>query len=672
MTGRLMHSVLVLLTAASLVVSPAIAQAQEPQPPAQPAPKEPAPTPQAQAAVASAEKARNLKATLGPDYSHGPGAFPNFISPYRAIKVSEPMLTNTPRLDQLIRDGKLMLSLEDAISIALENNLDISVQRFTPWIAQTQLLKAQAGGIPQSGSSQQVVLGAGPSVPFDPILTSNLNWSRSVFPVNNPFLSGTATTTIFQVTTYSANANFGYSQGFHTGTDISLTIDNNRSTTNTGEVLFNPAVQSTLTFTITQPLLNGFGILPNTRFIIEAKNSVKVANSQFAQQVISTVAAVSTDYWELVYARENVKVEQAAVGVSTKLYEDNKKQLEIGTMAPLDVLTAESQLATDTQNLIVAQTNQLQQETVLLVAITKNPLAANLTGVEIVPTTPIAVPDVEAMNLESAVNEAWEKRPELQQAKLNLKNAEIEVKATKNSLLPQLNLFGQYSATGLNGNKINTTATGAFIADPQAPVVNAAGVPISPPPIFVGTPVTTTNITPGGIGDAVSDMFDAKYPTYAVGLNLTLPVRNRSAQADSARAILDQRQLEVQYRSIQNQIVLAVRNALIALQQDKAQVAAAAKARELAQQTLNAEQKKYQLGSSTSYNVVLRARDLTAALGTELRAKANLEEAVVNLDQALGRTLDTNHIIVADALRGNLTHEPNIPGTPGWDAGAGK
>ncbi len=668
MIGRLMHSVLVVLTAASLVVSPAIAQAQEPQ-----APTQPAPTPQAQTAVASAGEARDLKATQGPDYSHGPSTFPNFISPYRAIKVSEPMLTNTPRLDQLVQDGKLRLSLEDAISIALENNLDISVQRFTPWIAETQLLKAKAGGIPQSGSAQQVVLGSGPSVPFDPILTSNLNWSRAVVPVNNPFLSGTATSTIFQVTSYNANANFGYSQGFHTGTNVSLTIDNNRSTTNTGEVLFNPAVQSTLTFTITQPLLNGFGILPNTRFIIEAKNSVKAANSQFAQQVIATVAAVSTDYWELVYARENVKVQQAAVGVSTKLYEDNKKQLEIGTMAPLDVLTAESQLATDTQNLIVAQTNQLQQETVLLVAITKNPLAANLTGVEIVPTTPISIPDVETINLESAVNEAWEKRPELQQAKLNLKNADIEVKATKNSLLPQLNLFGQYSATGLNGNKINTTPTGAFIADLQAPVVNGAGAPISlPPPIFVGTPATTTNITPGGIGGAASDMFDAKYPTYAVGLNLTLPVRNRSAQADSARAILDQRQLEVQYRSIQNQIVLAVRNALIALQQDKAQVAAAAKARELAQQTLNAEQKKYQLGSSTSYNVVLRARDLTAALGTELRAKANLEEAVVNLDQALGRTLDTNHIIVADALRGNLTHEPNIPGTPGWDAGAGK
>jgi len=668
MIGRLMHSVLVVLTAASLVVSPAIAQAQEPQ-----APTQPAPTPQAQTAVASAGEARDLKATQGPDYSHGPSTFPNFISPYRAIKVSEPMLTNTPRLDQLVQDGKLRLSLEDAISIALENNLDISVQRFTPWIAETQLLKAKAGGIPQSGSAQQVVLGSGPSVPFDPILTSNMNWSRAVVPVNNPFLSGTATSTIFQVTSYNANANFGYSQGFHTGTNVSLTIDNNRSTTNTGEVLFNPAVQSTLTFTITQPLLNGFGILPNTRFIIEAKNSVKVANSQFAQQVIATVAAVSTDYWELVYARENVKVQQAAVGVSTKLYEDNKKQLEIGTMAPLDVLTAESQLATDTQNLIVAQTNQLQQETVLLVAITKNPLAANLTGVEIVPTTPISIPDVETINLESAVNEAWEKRPELQQAKLNLKNADIEVKATKNSLLPQLNLFGQYSATGLNGNKINTTPTGAFIADLQAPVVNGAGAPISlPPPIFVGTPATTTNITPGGIGGAASDMFDAKYPTYAVGLNLTLPVRNRSAQADSARAILDQRQLEVQYRSIQNQIVLAVRNALIALQQDKAQVAAAAKARELAQQTLNAEQKKYQLGSSTSYNVVLRARDLTAALGTELRAKANLEEAVVNLDQALGRTLDTNHIIVADALRGNLTHEPNIPGTPGWDAGAGK
>jgi len=663
--ARFSHAALAILTAASLVVSPAYAAAQETQ--AQGSPTQA----QAQSAVSPAPT-RSL--SFGPDYSKGVGFFPDVLAPYRPIRMPAPMLTNTPRLDQLMQDGKLMLSLDDAISIALENNLDIAVQRFTPWIAETQLLKAKAGGVPQSGTAQQVVLGSGPSASFDPVFTSNLNWSRASIPVNNPFISGTGTTALTALTNYNANVNFGYSQGFHTGTNVSIAFDNNRSSTTSTVNLFNPSVQSTMIFTVSQPLLNGFGFLPNTRFIIEAKNTLKAAESQFQQQVITTITQVATDYWELAFARENVKVQEAAVGVSTKLYEDNKKQLEIGTMAPLDVLTAESQLATDTQNLIVAQTTKLQDETVLLVAITKNPLAANLTGVEIVPTTSIAIPDtVENLPLGDAVREAWQKRPEITQAELNLKNAGIEVRATRNSLLPSLNLFGQYSATGLAGNATvptSTTPTG-FTAITTSPVVDVNGNPFSvgnpgPPGVlaFVGSPIFATTVKPGGLGDALSNVINNNFPTYAAGINLTLPLRNRSAQADSARALLDERQLEVQYRQLQNSIVLNVRNAIIALQQDRAQVAAAEKARILAQQTLDAEQKKYQLGTSTSYNVVLRARDLTSAQGTELRAKANLEEAVVNFNQAMGRTLEANHIVVAGARKGGVYREPLIPGTP--------
>jgi outer membrane protein len=683
MIGRHTHFAVAVLTAASLVVSPVYAQSQGAQ--GQDAQAQSTSQPPAQAGMAATDQSRNLKPTLGPDYSNGPSWFPNFISPYKPIKMPETMLTNSPRLDQLVQDGKLMLSLEDAISIALENNLDISVQRFTPWIAQTDLLRAKAGGIARGlGSSSNVVLGSGPSASFDPVFTAGVNWARSSFPVNNPFLSGTGTTAVPILIDYNANYNFGYTQGFHTGTFASITFNNNRSSTTSSQQLFNPAVQSTMTFTISQPLLNGFGLLPNTRFILEAKNTVKVADSIFAQQVIATVSQVSNDYWELVFGRENVKVQEAAVGVSTKLYGDNKKQLEIGTMAPLDVLTAESQLATDQQNLIVAQTNKLQQETILLIAITKNPLAANLNGVEIVPTTPIVTPDVvENIALQDAVNEAWQKRPEIKQSELNLKNAGIEVKATRNALLPQLNIFGQYSATGLAGNQVTTTqVANGFEANQNAPIVDFNGNPFSvgnpgAPGIlaFAGTPtafLTNTSITPGGLGDALHGMINNNFPTYAAGLNLTLPIRNRSAQADSARALLDERQQQVQYRSTQNIIVLNVRNTLIALQQDRAQVAAAGKARELAQKTLDAEQKKYQLGSSTSYNVVLRSRDLTAAQGAELRAKVNLEEAVVNFNQAMGRTLEVNHIVVADARRGKVIRELNIPGTPEPDAVAGK
>jgi outer membrane protein TolC len=664
MMGRLTHFAMAILTAASLVVAPVSAQTQAGQTQDQS---------QAQATTNAANPSGTLKVPFGPDYSNGPNWFPNIIAPYKPIQMPDTIVTNSPKLDQLVSDGKLMLSLEDAISIALENNLDISIQRFTPWIAQTDLLRAKAGGVAFGlGSSAPVVLGSGPAVSFDPTLTAGVNWSRASIPVNNPFLSGTGTTTTPILTNYNANYNFAYNQGFHTGTNVTVAWDNNRSSTTSAATLFNPAVQSTMTFTVTQPLMRGFGILYNTRFIVEAKNTVKVADSLFAQQVMATVAAVSNDYWELVFARENVKVQQAAVGVSTKLYEDNKKQLEIGTMAPLDVLTAESQMATDQQNLIVALTNKLQQETILLIAITKDPLAGNMKGTEIVPTTPIGDPQVvENIPLDDAVKEAWQKRPEILQSQLNLKNAQIEVKATKNALLPQLNIFGQYSATGLNGNQILNTPTGAFTFDPNQPIVNNGNAPVVPLE-FVGLPVTATTVRPAGLGDALNTMVNNNFPTYAAGLNFTLPIRNRSAQADSARALLDERQIHTQYRQTQNNIVLSVRNALIALQQGRAQVAAAAKARELAQQTLDAEQKKYQLGSSTSYQVVLRSRDLTSAQGTELRAKVNLEEAVVAFNQAMGRTLEASHIVMADALRGKIHRELNIPGTPESETVAGK
>jgi outer membrane protein len=676
MNGSLRHVAVALLTAASLIVAPAYSQAQQGQNQSQAqqqqgqnaADEQPASQPGAQTGSAASEPTRNLREGMGADYSTGKPMFPNPFAPYSPRSMPEPMLTNSTRLDQLIQDGKLMLSLDDAISLALENNLNIFVERFAPWIAETQLLKAQAGGVPQSFSTQQVVLGSSPSVSFDPIISVGYSWSHGNFPVNNPFISGTGSSNILVVNQNSSGVNFGYTQGFHTGTNFSVTLDTPRSATNEPDVFFNPAFSPVLTATLTQPLLNGFGLLPNTRYIIEQKNSIKVANSLFAQQVIAVVTQTSNDYWELVYDRQNVKVQEAAVGVSQKLWEDNKKQLEIGTMAPLDVLTAESQLATDQQNLIVAQTTKLQQETVLLNDIAKNLLAKDVAGIEIVPTTAISTPDVvENIPLQDAVQEAWRKRPELYQADLNLKNSQIEVKVLRNALLPSLNGYIQYQSQGLNGTGFNTTESNTtFVADPASPLVDANGVPIliGGNAVFAGVPASTTAVTHGGVGDALSQVFRNQYPVYSAGVTLTMPLRNRSAQADSARAQFDERQLRVQYRQTENTIVINVRNAIIALQQDRSQVAAAEKARTLAQQTLDAEQKKYQLGSSTSYQVVLRSRDLTAAQGTALRAQANLAEALVNFNQAMGRTLEVQHITVAEAMRGEMSKDPLIPGTP--------
>jgi outer membrane protein len=695
MIRRFRNAALVVLTVFSLVVSPVFAQAQEgqnppsqeqqgqPGKPSQPEPAQSQQTPgqaqpgqtqepsgtqlKEQPQTPAAKEAREMKTSLGPDYAKGKPFFPNIIAPYTTARIPQPMLTNSPRLDQLIQNGKLMLSLEDAISLALENNLNIVVQKYTPWIAESQILKAKAGGIPEFANTQQIVLGTSPSVSFDPIVSGTVGWQRSTIPVNNPLITGVGTTsTIPSLTTNGYQYNFGYSQGFHTGTNFTATLDTTRAASNTPENLFNPYVNPILTATLTQPLLNGFGILVNTRYILEAKNSLKVADSQLAQQVMATVQQTSNDYWELVYDRENVKVEEAAVGVSTKLYEDNKKQLQIGTMAPLDVLTAESQVATDQQNLIVAQTTRLQQQTVLLNDITKNLMAPELDGIEIVPTTTISTPEVvENLPLADAVKEAWQKRPEIYQADLNLKNAGIEAKATKNALLPTLDLYAQYSAQGLSGNSLVSSSTTPTSIEPipSEPIVDSmTGLQIGNE--VVGFPVLPMAAKTSGLGNALSSLFSNAYPTYAAGVTFSIPIRNRSAQADNARALLNERVQQTQYRQTQNTIVLNVRNAMIALQQDRAQVAAAEKARTLAQQTLDAEQKKYQLGSSTSYNVVLRSRDLTAAEGTELRAKVNLEEALVNFNQAMGRTLEVNRITMADALRGKIYRDKNIPGTP--------
>jgi outer membrane protein TolC len=509
---------------------------------------------------------------------------------------------------------------------------------------------------------------------FDPTVTSNLNIQDSVTPLNNPFFAGFLPTaaTIPAAQTPPAfvqhigNVNFQYNQYFPTGTQFQAGMTNNRTSSNFGFFnLYNPDIQSALTVTITQPLLRGFGILPNTRLIIEAKRTIKVGLSQLEQQVIATTTQVSNDYWELVYSRENVKVQEAAVEVSQRLYEDNAKRLQIGTLSSLDVLTAQSQLASDKQALVQAQSVQLQDETTLLNDITKNPLDGLLLRAEIIPTTAISTPGTgENVAIEDAVKEAWQKRPELKQAQLNLENAGTDVKATKNELLPSVNIFGQYTATGLGGvqNSLSTTPTGAFLAG--LPVVDSAGVPI--PGLFQSTAVTTSSpvVFPGGAGQDLGRVFRGNYSTFEAGINLTLPIRNRAAQADNAQALLIERQQKTQYRQEQNVIFVSVRNALIAMQEDRASLAAAAEARKLAVQSFQDEQEKYRLGASTSYNVVLRSRDVTSAEGVELRDRINLLEDELKFNQAMGRTLEVNQISLADALKGQAAGSPSGNGKP--------
>src|SRR5271170_525981 len=670
-------------------VSPAFAQ-DPPQQPGYPDPNQTknqvavpppnAPQPQAPAIPVSLGLSKH-------DYSNGPRAFPTLLAPYRPIGIEHPDLANSPRIDQMTHDGKLQLTLQDAVELSLENSLDILIQRYTPWLADTDILLAKAGGSPRGflsvaqvpGNVAADVVASSANVPFlnlDPALTSSVSIFDGNIPINNSLTSGTGASgaaTLLAEKIHQSQFNFGYSQGFTSGTTFTAAWNNTRGSASPTADLFNPSVTSALTATVSQQLLNGCCFEVNRRNLIIAKNNRKIADLVFVQQAITTVTNTITAYWELVYARENVKVEQQAVAVSLKLSNDNKKQLEIGTMAPLDVTRAESELASDQGNLLVAQTTQLQDEQVLKNAISKNPLAPNLINVEIIPLDLPARPEaIEAATYEDAIKEAFTKRPDVLQEVYNLKNADVDVKATANALLPLLTLGAQYVSNGLAGNFITTGPEVTTIAPGTIPVVDANGNPVSVPgatpgtqvPIFVPTVTTTaapTGVVHKGFGNAQNQIFSNDFPEYAIGLNLTLPIRNRAAQATNVRAILTKRQVEAQTLEIKNAALLDVRNTFIALEQDRARVDAAVKGRQLQQETFDAEQKKYQLGASTVYLVIQTQRDLVTAQGTELRALADLVEAKANYERALGRTLDTNRVTIAGGH--SFEHDYLIPGT---------
>jgi len=638
------------------------AQSAAQNPPSNPVPNPPA----AQSAPAAPTVSLGLAKYT---FSDGPHGFPNLFNIYRPVSVGNPVITNSPRLEQLIHDGKLELSLQDAVELALENSMDIVVERYAPWMADASILKAKAGGIP-AGTAGSLLGSSTANLPFfsyDPNLSSSMVLDSRTIPVNNPLISGTgvASTTASHLSTHTSQYNTQFTEGFQTGTNLSVTWDNTRSSSTSLANFFNPTVQSTLSVGFSQQLLNGFGLSVNRRNIQISKNNRKIADWAFAQQAITTVTNTVLAYWELVYARSNVKVEEQAVTVSQKLYSDNQKQYQAGTMSPLDVVTAESELATDRQNLIVAQTVQLQDEQILKNLISKDPLAGNFITVEIIttdqPTQPAAI---ENPSFEDSIKEAFAKRPELQQQVYNLKNADIDVMATRNALLPALILSAQYSSVGLAGNSLITTSS--LSPNILLPILDENGNPVlvNGVPIFQPEQVShVTGTNQAGFGTAQSQIFHNKFPEYTGQLTLNLPLRNRSAQADSARAILTQREEQATIQQLKNAAILDVRNTYIALTQDRAQVEAASEARKLSQTAFEDEQKKYRLGASTVYNVVLRQRDLVGAQGTELRALANLEEAKANYERALGRTLEVNHVNIADAKSGQVERETLIPGT---------
>lgn len=602
MSRRLVQFAVALWAAASLIVAPAFGQAQQivaQQTQEQQAPPKPTTAP-------PAPQTMNLF-TGQPNYTKGNSWFPNIIKPYESMSVPAANLANSPKVSDLISNGKLMLSLQDAISLAIENNLNIAVARYTPLEGQTGILGAN--GV------------------FDPVLGLTGDVSTSSTLYNNTF----AGQGVFTAKGHATAADVTYSELFHTGTTLSVAWDNTRQSSNQTNI-FNPSVQSYLSATISQPLLRNFGIFANTYQIIEAKNMSKVDQDGFEQQVIVSVTTTALDYWALVGDLENVKVQQAAVASNQEFYDDTNKEFQIGTAAEAAVVQAQSSLANAKQAMVQAQTAQLQQEVVLLNDITKDPLAGPLAGIEIVPTTPLSEPpEVENIPIQQAVEEAWKNSPALAEDELLLENAGILAKATKNQLLPSLTLSGTYSGSGLAGN----TATGGVVID-------------------------------NGLGTALSDIFQNDSPTYSASLTFSMPIRNRAAQASHANALLTQRAQQTGYQQAKNTIFVNVNSAMVALKQDRASLAAAEEAVKYQQITYDNTKKTYELGTGTALEVVQQEQALAQYQGLELSAKVNLAAAEWTFNQAMSRTLAVNHIIIAGAASPSRT---NGPGQPTQNAG---
>ncbi len=631
---------------------------------ASPVPSAPSAQMHAQQAVPSKSQPFDVK-----EYSKPQSAFPNPISPYSPRTVAQPNLANTSRIDQLMRDGKLYLSMNDAVALALENNLDIAIARYNLNIADTDIWRAKAGsstrgvntGLVQgtpggtgsgvgststgggaggttsgsggagAGTSGLVTStsGVGAAVPlFDPILTGTLQLdqtrlqSANIF--GNPFTD-----------THTATYDFGYQQGFAWGTNLSVGFNNSRNTSTSAFQTHSPQLNSNFRATFSQPLLSGFGLLPNTRFIKIAKNNREISDVAFRLQVITTVNQIENIYWDLVNAYENVKVQQDSLTLAQKTFSDNRKQVEIGTLAPIEVVRAQSVVATNQQSLIVAQTNLQLQQLLMKNALSRSLVDPVLADAEVVPTDTMSVPDKEpVVPTQDLVNEALAHRAELAESRIDLTNRSITTRSAKNALLPTLSLFAYYQGSALGGN--------------PSPYCDPA-----------------KNCTPptGSVGysDVLNQLIDSNAPSKGAGLQLSIPLRNRSAQADQVRAELEYRQAQMSLQQQENKIRIEVRNAQFSVQQNRAAVEAARAAVELGKQSLDAEQKKYALGASTSTLVLQNDRDLTQAQSNLVTAMSNYQKARVELDRTIGATLDRMGILMADAERGEVTKMPNVP-----------
>ena len=618
------------------------------------------------------------------NYAQPASHFPNPLSPYSPRHVSAPNLANTARIDALMHDGKLFLSLNDAIALCLENNLDIAIARYNLNIADTDVLRAKAGaqilgvatGIVQNtpgggvgGIGSQVgtgtggtTLGAGGAgagaggivgstagglfgpliTSFDPVLTGTFQNDHAGFIPTSPF-AGT-----YQGTT---TANFQYLQGFQWGTNLSIGFNNSRITSNNAFQSVSPALNSGFQFKLTQHLLQGFGFPGNARFIRIAKNNRELSDVAFRLQIITTVDQIENMYWDLVYAYENQRVKEESLAFSQKTLSDTKKQVEIGSLAPIEAVRAQSTVAADQQALTVAKTNLQLQQLVMKNALSRTLHDPTLAGADVVPTSTMEVPENEQIQpTEDLVNEALRHRAELVESRIQLHSQEASNAALRSALLPTLDAFAYYGGSGLGGSQ----NPASICANPLQSTFCATANPIQALSQFPLTPSI-------GYPSTLNQLVNSTAPDKGVGLQLNIPLRNRAAQAVQVRGELEYRQEQMALQQTENRVSIEVRQAQFAVEQNQASVAAAKAAVDYAQQSLDAEQKKYQFGTSTTTAVLQTRSALATSESTLMSAMAAYEKSRVELERAVGTLLDHNGISIDDAARGQVTRIPNVP-----------
>jgi outer membrane protein len=624
---------------------------------------------------------------LAQDYSKSVKSFPDVLAPYRMRPVPDVNLTNTPRIEQLMRNGKIYLSMDDAVALTLENNLDLELARYNLSIADTDVLRAEAGsnilgvntGVVQNtpgggvgGLSGNVgsgtggtsvaaggagtgtnglvssTLGIGATITsFDPVLTGTLQMDRGF----------TQSTSIFSpipiANTNTGTADFSYQQGFHWGTDLSVGFNNSHTTSNSPTTTYTPLLSSGFKFQVTQQLLQGFGFLPNTRFIRIAKNNREISDVAFRLQVITTVDQIENLYWNLVYAFENVRVQQEALTFAQRTLSDNEKAVQLGTLPPIQVVSAQSTVSSNQEALTIAQTNLELQELLTKNALSRSLQDPALAGAEVVPTSTIALPPQEAVApTEDLINDALQHRAELAESRIDLTNRDMNLKAVRNAMLPTLGLYAYYGGSGIGGD-VNPALLPPTCVPTSASFGKCFDAKSAAPPFRTGGPV--------GLSSTLQQMVTSVSPDKGMGISLNLPLRNRTAQADQVRAALELRQAQVRLQQLENQVRIEVRNAQFDVQQNRASVDAAQAAVTLARQTLDAEQKKLEAGVSNPTAVLQMESGLTTTESNLVSAMAAYAKSRVELDRSTGLLLQNAGIVVADAEKGEVTHMPSVP-----------